>query len=191
MKTYADLYYNRYRDYDPTTGRYTQADPIGLEGGDNPYLYAEGNPVRYVDPMGLNPALVRAAGRVAVSAGELAGEGLWWWCRSNLASCMRTIGVTAMRVAKACKDVAKAVGGGDKCQELNNDVQRAKKLVGSVGKCLVGMSRWDLELRRRAWLALAIARARRDEICWNGGDYNHQVEQAMAWKHAGDCASML
>jgi RHS repeat-associated protein len=53
MKTYADLYYNRYRDYDPTTGRYIQADPIGLEGGDNPYLYAEGNPVRYVDPKGL------------------------------------------------------------------------------------------------------------------------------------------
>ena len=24
----ADLYYNRYRDYDPTTGRYIQADPI-------------------------------------------------------------------------------------------------------------------------------------------------------------------
>jgi RHS repeat-associated protein len=27
-----DLYYNRYRDYDPTTGRYIQADPIGLAG---------------------------------------------------------------------------------------------------------------------------------------------------------------
>jgi RHS repeat-associated protein len=53
MKTYADLYYNRYRDYDPTTGRYVQADPIGLAGGANPYLYAEGNPVRYVDPKGL------------------------------------------------------------------------------------------------------------------------------------------
>ena len=32
-KTLADLYYNRYRDYDPTTGRYIQADPIGLAGG--------------------------------------------------------------------------------------------------------------------------------------------------------------
>jgi RHS repeat-associated protein len=52
-KTLADLYYNRYRDYDPTTGRYIQADPIGLDGGSNPYLYAEGNPVRYMDPSGL------------------------------------------------------------------------------------------------------------------------------------------
>ncbi|MCY7338689.1 MAG: RHS repeat protein, partial [Sphingomonas bacterium] len=28
-RTLADLYYNRYRDYDTTTGRYIQADPIG------------------------------------------------------------------------------------------------------------------------------------------------------------------
>jgi RHS repeat-associated protein len=54
-QTLPDLYYNRYRDYDTTTGRYIQADPIGLAGGDNPYLYAKGNPVRYMDPLGLNP----------------------------------------------------------------------------------------------------------------------------------------
>jgi RHS repeat-associated protein len=48
----ADLYYNLYRDYDPTTGRYLQADPIGLAGDANPYLYAMGNPVRYTDPTG-------------------------------------------------------------------------------------------------------------------------------------------
>jgi RHS repeat-associated protein len=51
--TFADLYYNRYRDYDPSTGNYIQADPIGLAGGANPYSYAMGNPVRYMDPLGL------------------------------------------------------------------------------------------------------------------------------------------
>jgi RHS repeat-associated protein len=51
-KTLADLYYNRYRDYDPSTGRYIQADPIGLAGGANPYSYAMGNPLRYTDPTG-------------------------------------------------------------------------------------------------------------------------------------------
>ena len=49
----ADLYYNRYRDFDPTTGRYIQADPIGLEGGQNRYSYVDGNPVNRTDPLGL------------------------------------------------------------------------------------------------------------------------------------------
>jgi hypothetical protein len=48
----SDLYYNRYRDYDPVTGRYIQADPIGLAGGSNPYGYAGGNPVNLTDPSG-------------------------------------------------------------------------------------------------------------------------------------------
>jgi RHS repeat-associated protein len=32
-KTLSDIYYNRYRDYDSSLGRYIQADPIGLGGG--------------------------------------------------------------------------------------------------------------------------------------------------------------
>ena len=56
-RVFADLYYNRYRDYDPITGRYIQADPIGLAGGSNPFLYANGNPVNVVDPDGKNPII--------------------------------------------------------------------------------------------------------------------------------------
>ena len=40
------------RDYDPTTGRYLQADPLGLVDGASVYGYVRQNPGRYVDPRG-------------------------------------------------------------------------------------------------------------------------------------------
>ena len=40
------------RDYDPTTGRYIQADPLGLVDGASVYGYARQNPGRYVDLRG-------------------------------------------------------------------------------------------------------------------------------------------
>jgi RHS repeat-associated protein len=49
------LHYNYHRYYDPTAGRYLTPDPIGMEGGLYPFLYAEGNPVIRMDPFGLFP----------------------------------------------------------------------------------------------------------------------------------------
>jgi RHS repeat-associated protein len=45
--------YKRNRYYDPTTGRFTQEDPIGLAGGLNLYGFASADPVALRDPFGL------------------------------------------------------------------------------------------------------------------------------------------
>lgn len=47
------LHYNLNRYYIPELGRYMEPDPIGLEGGSNPYVYAGNNPISNVDPSGL------------------------------------------------------------------------------------------------------------------------------------------
>jgi len=41
-----------HRFYDPETGRYISADPIGLAGGINLYNYVDGDPINWIDPTG-------------------------------------------------------------------------------------------------------------------------------------------
>jgi len=66
---YADaesgLWYNHFRNYDPSRGGYPQSDPIGLAGGSpSTYIYGDGNPLQGVDPDGTNAvwAVYRAGG---------------------------------------------------------------------------------------------------------------------------------
>ncbi|GHH55407.1 RHS repeat-associated protein [Streptomyces candidus] len=54
------LYHLKARYYDPRIGRFTSPDPSGQE--QNPYLYAEGDPVNKIDPSGL------ATGNIGIEA---------------------------------------------------------------------------------------------------------------------------
>jgi RHS repeat-associated protein len=50
----AGVNYNAARDYDSATGRYVESDPLGLGGRDySTYAYVSGNPVSWIDPLGL------------------------------------------------------------------------------------------------------------------------------------------
>ena len=56
------LHYNRFRYYDPQTGRFVHQDPIGLLGGMNLFSYAP-NPVSWIDEYGLKKKCSTCGGK--------------------------------------------------------------------------------------------------------------------------------
>ncbi|MEP3843899.1 MAG: RHS repeat-associated core domain-containing protein [Paracoccaceae bacterium] len=93
------LHQNWMRDYDPTTGRYIQADPLGLVDGASVYGYVRQNPGRYTDPTGeYIPALLAG---IALGAGLDLLSQLWAndgnlacvnWARVGAAGAVGAIG---------------------------------------------------------------------------------------------------
>jgi len=72
------LHYNWHRFYDPSTGRYISADPIGLQGE---------NPTNYTDPTG---EIIFTA-TFGITAWALAGDaaliGSLWWATQDHSTC--------------------------------------------------------------------------------------------------------
>jgi RHS repeat-associated protein len=59
----AGLHYNYHREYDPAVGRYVESDPIGFAGGSYAtYAYVAGDPLKYIDSLGLKPCPVTLPG---------------------------------------------------------------------------------------------------------------------------------
>jgi RHS repeat-associated protein len=81
---YADketnLFYNSARDFDPLVGRYVESDPIGLRGGLNTYLYADGTPVARSDPDGLQTGIQPDAPAARQAQGQFFIQGYNLMC---------------------------------------------------------------------------------------------------------------
>ena len=60
--------YNYFRDYDASTGRYVESDPIGLNGGLNTYVYVGASPLSVIDRQGLFIGVDDAAEALAFCA---------------------------------------------------------------------------------------------------------------------------
>ena len=100
------LFHNRFRDYDPSTGRYITPDPIGINGGLNSYRYTP-NPVDYVDPLGLDSKPVVTARNAA--KGDMApvsGAVPAMQEMSGLEKMLGSVGGAVSAVASAIADVA-------------------------------------------------------------------------------------
>ena len=67
----SNFYYNRFRYFDPSLGRFTSPDPIGLAGGLNDFIYAD-NTVNWQDPLGLKCKLVHFRIKANPKKGSLA-----------------------------------------------------------------------------------------------------------------------
>ena len=135
---------NWMREYDPTSGRYIQADPLGLVDGASVYGYALQNPGRYVDPRGtcVGP-LVIPCGFIAIGGGS--GTGILSGAGTGIAIGLG-IGVavipstpsdgTGSKAEKAterrtysryCKTPPPKTG--DYCEDLKNELLHAKQCL--------------------------------------------------------------
>ena len=131
------LYYNFFRYYDPKTGRYVTADPIGQISNANVYSYVDGNPTNYIDPQGLfliNPVTVKLAAEALINLiGILVVVDAANDINKNPAAEEQT-GSAKVEKARERKEYSRICKSaipptGDPCTDAKNNLERLRKCL--------------------------------------------------------------
>jgi RHS repeat-associated protein len=165
------LYYYLYRFYDPNLQRWPNRDPLGEPGFE---VLRSGR----LDLLGDGPNLYVFVKDNPVNQTDplgLDGEATFGMDPTLL---MDEEELAAYRAQCA------------KCALLRAAVVAAKAGVGALGGVKSGDSCAVLKAKTAAWLALAVARTKENQICFGGGNPTHQEEAAKAWKQVGEGISL-
>ncbi|MCI1145208.1 RHS repeat-associated core domain-containing protein [Stenotrophomonas maltophilia] len=164
------LFYNYQREYDPAVRRYSQSDPIGLEGRVNTYAYVGSMPIALNDPHGLQATFADCVSERRWDWGKLGASGP----ESTSTTCEVASGAqmasAAANSAVACHDVAACCGfpgrAGDAARgkrtpirSSSSVVEFGRKTFGARGRgddCMGGVLGYRLHgllwLQRRRWI---------------------------------------
>ena len=138
--------YNYFRTYQPNQGRYTQNDPIGLDGGLNRSIYVDANPMSFTDPDGLKGRPSRGRSTASDAAGYHDPRGNLvceqWTCPSSSSMCMQgdqkrptdflPVATTEAPRGCSCTRYAYRPDWRPPNQDISDDWNRTRDLLGDA-----------------------------------------------------------
>jgi RHS repeat-associated protein len=181
-----NLSQNHWRDYDPSLGRYVEADPLGVSAGQNVYAYADGNPLSATDPRGL--------ATLTITIDNTPPQTFWipdWVC--NFVSCStQSVPISSPispTAARNCPNPSQPYCPEGLQQSLQNVVNYSCKPYPP--QCRPGDSCGSMETRLIQFQSCAAARAAINNQCFGGGDRGHQMAYTRARQDQAICQGLL